>query len=242
MRLMEATWGPYLDPHLRQSHHIIDFSFSSTALAIGGIYRQLMESTVRLVVMASGGGTNLQALIDAIATGVLDCEIAAVVSDRADAYALTRADTAGINTHHLPLDAGELRRNYDRRLAQLVTGHHPDLVILAGWMRLLSMEFLHHFPERVLNIHPALPTEFPGTNAIERAWEEHLSGVRDHSGVMIHLVPDEGVDDGPVLATVTVPILDGDSFASFAARMHAAEHALLPVTIARYRPPSRSSA
>ena len=239
---MDATWGPYLDPHLCQSHLRIDFSFTASALTVDGIYRQLMESKVRLVVMASGSGTNLQALIDAIATGSLDGEILAVVSDRAEAYALTRAHTAGISAHHLLLDAGEQRLHYDRRLAQLVAGHHPDLVILAGWMRLLSMEFLRHFPERVLNIHPALPTEFPGTNAIERAWEEHLCGNRDHSGVMIHLVPDEGVDDGPVLATTTVPILDGDDFASFAARMHAAEHALLPVTIARYRPPSRSSA
>ncbi len=194
---------------------------------------------MRLVVLASGGGTNLQALIDAISAGDLDCIITSVVSDRCDAFALARARTAGITAHHLPLTPGEPRRVYDRRLADLVAQHDPDLVILAGWMRLLSMDFLERFPERVLNVHPALPGELPGTNAIERAWAEYLTGHRHRSGVMVHLVPDEGVDDGPVLATVDVPIFDTDDLESFTTRLHAAEHVLLPATIARYRPPSR---
>lgn len=199
-----------------------------------------MESKVRLVVLASGGGTNLQALIDAIDAGSLDCVIAAVISDRGDAFALTRAHKAGITAHHLPVITAEPRHSYDSRLADLVAEYTCDLVVLAGWMRLLSMKFLGRFPERVLNIHPALPTELPGINAIERAWEQYLSGERDRSGVMIHLVPDEGVDDGPVLASVEVPILDSDDLCSFQARMHAAEHTLLPATIARYRPPRGS--
>ncbi len=195
---------------------------------------------MRLVVLASGCGTNLQALIDAIDAGSLDCVIAAVISDRGDAFALTRAHKAGITAHHLPVITAEPRHSYDSRLADLVAKYTCDLVVLAGWMRLLSMEFLCRFPERVLNIHPALPTELPGINAIERAWEQYLSGERDRSGVMIHLVPDEGVDDGPVLASVEVPILDSDDLCSFQARMQAAEHTLLPATIARYRPPRGS--
>jgi phosphoribosylglycinamide formyltransferase-1 len=193
-----------------------------------------MGSKVRLVVLASGGGTNLQALIDAIDSGSLECSITAVISDRGDAFALTRARTAGIPAHHVALSPGEARRTYDRRLADLVIDHDPDLIVLAGWMRLLSTEFLDHFPDRVLNVHPALPGELPGINAIDRAWAQYLLGERERSGVMVHLVPDEGVDDGPVLATVEVPILHTDDLTSFTARMHAAEHVLLPATIARY--------
>jgi phosphoribosylglycinamide formyltransferase 1 len=199
-----------------------------------------MESVLRLVVMASGHGTNLQALIDAIDEGTLQARIVAVVCDQPDAGALARGRAAHIPTYLLLRQPGECRRDYDLRLATLVAESEPDLVILAGWMRLLSMNFLAQFPARVINIHPALPGEFPGVRAIERAWEEHLTAGRNHSGVMVHLVPDEGVDDGPVLASALVPILTGSQFEDFERRMHAAEHALLPAAIAGYTPPTRS--
>ena len=179
------------------------------------------------MVLASGGGTNLQALIDATADGTLEAELVAVVSDRSGAGALQRARQAGIEAIHLGIGPDEARPVYDARLAEAVAAHRPDVVVLAGWMRLLTMPFLGRFPGRVMNLHPALPGELPGTRAIERAWEEFVAGVRNHSGVMVHLVPDEGVDDGPVILAELVPIEGGDTFATFAARLHATEHRLI---------------
>jgi phosphoribosylglycinamide formyltransferase-1 len=98
-------------------------------------------------------------------------------------------------------------------------------------MRILTRDFLGWFPERVINLHPALPGELPGTRAVERAWHQALAGERTATGVMVHRVPDEGVDDGPVLATATVPIRPDDTLATLEARIHAAEHELLVATI-----------
>jgi formyltetrahydrofolate-dependent phosphoribosylglycinamide formyltransferase len=117
-------------------------------------------------------------------------------------------------------------------LAALVAAAEPDWVVLAGWMRILTMSFLARFDRRVVNLHPALPGELPGTHAIERAFEEAQSGRRDHTGVMVHLVPDEGVDDGPVLATAVVPIRPSDTLDTLAERVHDTEHSLLVSTLA----------
>lgn len=187
----------------------------------------------RLVVLVSGSGSNLQALLDASADGRLDADVVAVVSNRADAYGIERASGAGVDTSVLEVPPGVERSEYDARLADLVSSYDPDLVVLAGWMRLLSMAFLGRFPERVVNLHPALPGELPGTRAIERAWDDAQRGERTTTGVMVHLVPDEGVDDGPVLATVRVPIDPTLTFDEFAAAVHRAEHDLLVRTVAR---------
>ena len=185
-----------------------------------------MNNPARLVVLISGNGSNLQALIKAGQSGLLPAEIVAVVSNRADAYGLERAKRHGIPVVVLEVK-GRSRAEYDAELARLVAGYRPDWVILAGWMRLLSMNFLGQFPNCVVNLHPALPGQFPGTRAIERAFESGL----DHTGVMVHLVPDEGVDDGPVLATQTVPILPDDTQDTLAARIHAVEHEILVDTV-----------
>lgn len=187
----------------------------------------------RLVVLASGSGSNLQAIIDACAAGTLPAEVAAVVSNRADAGALTRATTHAIPSVVVTPRPEESRSEYDSRLADVVSGFAPDWVVLAGWMRILSMSFLGWFPGMVVNLHPALPGELPGTHAIERAWTQSQAGTRDHTGVMVHLVPDEGVDDGPVLSTATVPILPHDTLDTLTARVHATEHELLVDTLAR---------
>jgi phosphoribosylglycinamide formyltransferase-1 len=158
--------------------------------------------------------------------------VVAVVSDRADARALIRAAEAGIPAVHLGRHADESRTSYDARLAEVVVAHEPDFVVLAGWMRLLSMSFLRHFSNRVVNLHPALPGELPGTRAIERAWHEALAGERTVTGVMVHLVPDEGVDDGPLLASRSVPIRPDDTLDTLAARIHDVEHELLVDTLA----------
>jgi formyltetrahydrofolate-dependent phosphoribosylglycinamide formyltransferase len=186
----------------------------------------------RLVVLASGNGSNLQAIIDACADGRLPATVAAVVSDQADAHALVRAGGAGIPAVHVGRHAGEPRAEYDARLADVVAGFGPDLVVLAGWMRILTISFLGWFPDRVVNLHPALPGELPGTHAIERAWHEALAGERTATGVMVHLVPSESIDDGPVLGTTVVSIRPDDTLESLTGRMHAAEHELLIATLA----------
>lgn len=202
-----------------------------------------MSVRTRLVVMASGNGSNLQAILDAAAGGALPADVVAVVSDRADAYALTRADHAGVPPRLVAREPGEPRARYDARLADIVRGFEPDYVVLAGWMRLLTMSFLGHFPDRVVNLHPARPGELPGVDAIERAFDEAQAGRRTSTGVMVHLVPDEGVDDGPVLATVDVPIEPTDTLDALAERVHAAEHDLLVralIELCRHPVPTRS--
>ena len=184
-----------------------------------------------MIVLASGTGSNLQAILDACTAGELPIEVVAVVADKDNAYALKRAADAGVPSVHVGPHSGEDRSDYDARLADVVAGFAPDLIVLAGWMRILTTSFLGWFPDRVINLHPALPGELPGTRAIERAWHEALAGERTRTGVMVHRVPDSGVDDGPVLASVEVAIHLDDTFESLQARIHAAEHRLLVDTI-----------
>jgi phosphoribosylglycinamide formyltransferase 1 len=187
----------------------------------------------RLVVLISGNGSNLQALIDACASGRLPAAIAAVISNKPGVYGLERARWAHLPALVLPKAATLDRRAYDLALGDLVARYEPDWVVLAGWMRLLSNGFLDRFPNRVVNLHPALPGQFAGTHAIERAYAAYRAGEIDHTGVMVHLVPDEGVDSGPVLGQAPVPICPDDTLATLEARVHAAEHALLVETLAR---------
>ena len=193
----------------------------------------MTTARARLVVLVSGNGSNLQAVLDACAAGELAAEVVAVVSNRNDAFGLERGRAAGVATVCLEPRPGEQRADYDARLADVVAGFGPDVVVLAGWMRILTMSFLGWFPGGVVNLHPALPGEYPGTRAIERAFDDARSGRRDHTGVMVHLVPDEGVDDGPVLATEVVPIRPDDTLETLSERMHATEHRLLVITLAR---------
>ena len=130
----------------------------------------------RLVVLASGNGSNAQAIIDACATRALPAEVIAVVSDHGDAKALVRADAAGLPAVHVGRRIDETRADYDARLADIVTGFDPDWVVLAGWMRVLTLNFLGWFPGMVVNLHPALPGELPGLHAIERAHAEAMAG------------------------------------------------------------------
>ena len=185
----------------------------------------------RLVILASGNGSNAQAIIDACASGALPAEVMALVSDHGDAKALERADAAGLPAVHVGRRNGETRADYDARLADIVTGFDPDWVVLAGWMRVLTLNFLGWFPGMVVNLHPALPGELPGLHAIERAHAEAVAGTRTRTGVMVHLVPDEGVDVGPVLATAEVPIYEADTLDELEERVHAVEHLLLVETL-----------
>jgi phosphoribosylglycinamide formyltransferase 1 len=184
-----------------------------------------------LVVLISGNGSNLQALIDACQNGSLPAEISAVVSNTREAFGLERARLAGIPSLVKPKLKTQDRGEYDAELAEMIIPYHPDLVILAGWMRILTMEFISYFPNRVVNLHPALPGTFPGVNAIERAYEAFQKGEVTHTGVMVHLVPDEGVDLGPVLAQREVEICQHDTLEALQERVHACEHELLVETV-----------
>jgi phosphoribosylglycinamide formyltransferase 1 len=185
----------------------------------------------RLVVLISGNGSNLQAILDACERGQLSAQVAAVFSNQADAFGLERARQAGIPAIALPKPKNQDRREYDSELARQVSAFSPEWVILAGWMRILSADFLNCFPNQVVNLHPALPDSFPGTHSIARAFEAFQRREIDHTGVMVHFVPDEGVDSGPVLAQEIVPILPNDTLETLEARMHAVEHRILIDTI-----------
>ena len=189
------------------------------------------SSAFSIAVLISGKGSNLQALIDAIKMQTLTASIAVVISNKAEAYGLIRARNVGIESIYFPKLETESRQQYDSRLANYVTTRQPDYIILAGWMRILSSSFLSSFPNKVINLHPALPDTFPGTHAIERAFEAYQRGEIDHTGVMVHLVPDEGVDNGPVLATEIASINKEDTLETLEARVHQIEHVLLVNTL-----------
>ena len=186
--------------------------------------------TARLVVFISGSGTNLQAIIDAVRGGELDAEVSLVVSNRKGAYGLVRAETAGIPALYFPLksytDAGLDRAVYDHDLAERVSAYQPDLIVLAGWMHILSADFLNVFPNRVINLHPALPGQFPGVDAIRRTFEAYQRGEVETGGCMVHFVIPQ-IDAGQTIAQTVVPIELQDSLETFEARLHAAEHRLL---------------
>lgn len=185
----------------------------------------------RLVVLISGNGSNLQAILDACASGFLPARVVAVFSDQRQAYGLERARQAGVPAVYWPKSKNQERQEYDASLSEQVASFQPDWVILAGWMRLLSYAFLEHFAPRVINLHPALPGTFPGTHAIQRAFEAYQQGQIRNTGVMVHLVPDEGVDSGPVLASQIVPIDAQDTLETLEARVHSVEHSLLVATL-----------
>jgi formyltetrahydrofolate-dependent phosphoribosylglycinamide formyltransferase len=188
----------------------------------------------RIVVMISGSGTNLQALINAVQAGELAADIVGVVSNRKAAFGLQRAAQAQIETLYFPLkpyiEQGLSREAYDADLAARVADFEPDLIVLAGWMHVLSEDFLSHFPNQVINLHPALPGAFPGLNAVERTFEAYQKGEVAHGGVMIHYVVPE-VDAGPVIAEAVVPITPEDSLETFTARLHGVEHKLIVTAV-----------
>jgi phosphoribosylglycinamide formyltransferase-1 len=179
-----------------------------------------------IAVLVSGRGSNLQSIIDAIASRRLDAAIAVVVSNRAEAAGLQRARDAGIEAVYLgPRDYPD-RDGYDRALAGILRARGVELICLAGFMRLIGRPLLDAFPNRILNIHPSLLPSFPGLDAQRQALEH---GVRV-SGATVHLVNDE-LDGGPIVLQATVPVLDGDTVETLAARILVEEHRLYPEAI-----------
>lgn len=178
------------------------------------------------MVLVSGQGSNLQALIDAAADPDRGTRVVLVVSDRPDAYGLERARRAGIDTAVVRLEDQPDRPSFDRALRDLVAAARPDAVCLAGFMRILGPEFVRAFPNRIVNTHPSLLPAFRGVHAVREAL---AYGVRV-TGCTIHLV-DEEVDHGPVLFQAVVPVRQGDDEAGLHERIKREEHRLLPVAV-----------
>ena len=180
----------------------------------------------RLAVMASGKGTNLQRIIETIHNGFLNAQIAVVLSDREDAPALKRAAVNGINYRFLnPADYSS-SLDYDRALVEQWQLSEVDLVLLAGFMRIIGTEAVNAFRYRIMNIHPSLLPAFPGLDAQKQALEY---GVK-YSGCTVHFV-DEGMDTGPIISQAVVPVFEEDSLESLSARILAEEHRLYPEAI-----------
>ena len=171
-----------------------------------------------LAILLSGRGSNFEAIADNVAAGKLDAKIAVVISNRADAPGIESARRRGLNALVIP-SKGKPREEHDREVVAALLQHQADLVCLAGYMRLLSPWFVQQFPNRILNIHPALLPAFPGLEAQKQAFEW---GVKV-SGCTVHLV-DADLDHGPIIVQRTVPVLDTDDEHTLAARILAQEH------------------
>jgi phosphoribosylglycinamide formyltransferase 1 len=181
---------------------------------------------LRVVALISGSGSNLQALMDQ-ATGGQPFEIAAVISNRADAFGLERARRAGIPAEVLDHSAYAGREPYEADLRAMIDRHEPDLVVLAGFMRILTPGFVEHYAGRMLNIHPSLLPKFRGLQTHQRALD---AGEREH-GASVHFVTAE-LDGGPVIVQARLPILPGEDAAGLAARVLTMEHIIYPRAVA----------
>lgn len=188
-----------------------------------------MAKRTSIGVLVSGSGSNLQSLIDHIDQGALDADIRLVISNNPHAFALERCRKHGIPTlvvNHCDFPSREL---FDRRMIELLNDAGVELVVMAGFMRILSSEFFRAFPQRIMNIHPALLPAFPGTHVQQKAIDY---GVK-FSGCTVHFA-DEGVDTGPIILQAVVPVYDEDNAESLAARILREEHRIYPQAVQYY--------
>lgn len=179
----------------------------------------------RIVVLISGSGSNLQALIDQFHQGY-EARIVAVIANKVDAYGLTRAEQAGIPAQVVANIAYASREDYDAALVQAIDVYQPDLVVLAGFMRILTSGFVNHYAGRMLNIHPSLLPKYMGLHTHQRAID---AGDEEH-GTSVHFVTEE-LDGGPVILQARVPIFAGDEVDSVAARVQQQEHRIYPLVV-----------
>ena len=184
------------------------------------------SKTCNVVVLLSGSGSNLQALIDSCHVQDSPVRIGAVVSNRADAYGLQRAQAAGIATVVLDHTQFDGREAFDAALMARIDGFAPDLVVLAGFMRILSGDFVRHYQGRLLNIHPSLLPRYKGLHTHRRALE---AGDAEH-GCSVHFVTEE-LDGGPLVVQAVVPVLPDDTVQSLAQRVHHQEHQIYPLAV-----------
>lgn len=180
----------------------------------------------RIVVLISGNGSNLQSIIDACARGALAGEVCAVFANRATAYGLERARLAGIPATVLPPQDYADREQYDQALMAAIDGYRPDAVVLAGYMRILTADFVRHYSGKMLNIHPSLLPKYPGLHTHQQAL---ANGDSEH-GTSVHFVTEE-LDGGPVILQARVPVFANDDEAEVIARVQHQEHAIYPLVI-----------
>ncbi|WP_167144980.1 phosphoribosylglycinamide formyltransferase [Pseudomonas sp. OTU750018] len=185
-----------------------------------------MSAQCNVVVLISGSGSNLQALIDSIAHDGNPARIAAVISNRADAYGLERAKQAGISTAVLDHKQFDGREAFDAALVEAIDAFNPQLVVLAGFMRILTPGFVRHYAGRLLNIHPSLLPKYKGLHTHQRALE---AGDSEH-GCSVHFVSEE-LDGGPLVVQAVVPVQSDDSSTSLAQRVHEQEHVIYPLAV-----------
>lgn len=178
----------------------------------------------QLVILLSGSGTNLQAFIDQCASGELNAEIACVISNKADAFGLERAKSAGIQTVALSHKDFDSREAFDQALIKLIEPYQPDLVVLAGFMRILSSGFVQHFLGKLINIHPSLLPKYTGLNTHQRA----IDAGDSEAGATVHFVTEE-LDGGPAIVQAAVPIHKGDTADVLASRILEQEHKIYPL-------------
>jgi len=183
-------------------------------------------SKLRLGVLASGRGSNLQSIMDAAAAGKINAGVAVVISDNKDAFALKRACRAGVPAEFVNPNGFASKEEYERAVVALLKERSVDLVCLAGYMRLVGGVMLEAFPYRIMNIHPALLPSFPGLHGQEQA---RAYGVK-FSGCTVHFV-DEGMDTGPIILQAVVPVLDDDTADTLAARILEQEHRIYPEAV-----------
>lgn len=188
----------------------------------------MVENKLPIVILISGSGSNLQSIIDA-AAGDLPVVIRAVISNRPDAYGLTRAREAGIGTAVLEHGNFADRESYDQALQELIDSYSPELVVLAGFMRILSDDFVRHYEGRMLNIHPSLLPKYRGLHTHARA----LEAGDKVAGCTVHYVTAE-LDAGPIILQARVPVLDDDTPETLAARVLKQEHIIYPQAIRQF--------
>lgn len=180
----------------------------------------------RIVVLISGSGTNMQAIVEACKAHRIAGEVVAVISNKFGVGGLEKAQAVGIETAVLSHKDFATREAYDAELLKLIDGYQPDLVVLAGFMRILTPEFTRHYHGRMLNIHPSLLPKYKGINTHQRALD---AGDTEH-GVSVHFVTEE-LDGGPVILQATVPIFPEDTASDLQQRVHTQEHAIYPLVV-----------
>lgn len=185
-----------------------------------------MSSLTSAVVLISGGGSNLQAFIDQITAGTLPIDIKLVVSNNADAFGLIRANKAGIESCCINHRDYQSRSEFDQALLERVDRVEPDIIILAGFMRILTAEFVNHYEHRLINIHPALLPKFPGTDTHQRALD---AGEQWHGASVHYVVPE--VDAGPVILQGRLPVREEDTAYTLQQRIHKIEHQIYPLAV-----------
>jgi len=185
-----------------------------------------MSSVCRIVVLISGHGSNLQAIIDACHEKSFPAEVVAVVSNKPEAFGLQRAAKANIPTRVVENQHNTERESYDQELMQVIDSYQPDLIVLAGFMRILSNGFVEHYSQRMLNIHPSLLPKYKGLHTHQRVLDD---GEKYH-GASVHFVT-PSLDDGPVILQSMIDVLPDDTAKSLAQRVHEVEHQIYPQAI-----------